>query len=302
MTLRWLMLAAIGACATHSDPASDAAPRSVSCALREPSAHASGPFTLVTGSVYVGSWNGGNVVVSKGVDGFVVVDPRSPELDRVLETWAPGAARTVIDTHSHRDHTLGNGAVAKGKGAIIAQAEVKTRLAAQQVFQGAPVSAAEVDDWPTRTYRETLTLTLNGEEIELSYPPGAHTDGDTVVFFHGSHVVGTGDVFFPNRFPYVDPDAGGRVDALVSAIDEYVRAWPADTRIVPGHGKPVCTMADLRAYQQMLHDSITWVRAGQKLGLSPDSLGTRGAPAEYRQWAWSLVPESLWVSLVARAQ
>ena len=56
------------------------------------------------------------------------------------------------------------------------------------------------------------------------------------------------------------------------------------------------------APQQMLHDSITWVRAGQKLGLSPDSLGTRGAPAAYRQWAWPLVPESLWVSLVARTQ
>jgi glyoxylase-like metal-dependent hydrolase (beta-lactamase superfamily II) len=252
--------------------------------------------------VYVGAWNGGNVVVSKGTDGVVVVDPRAPEVDAALETWAPGATRTVIDTHSHRDHTLGNGAVARTTGVIIAHEEVRTRLATPQVFQGSKVPASPPADWPTRTYRNELDLSLNGEELELIHPKGAHTDGDTVVYFRGAHVVAMGDVFFPDRFPYVDPDAGGTVDALVHAIDRFVREWPEDTRIVPGHGQAVCTMNDLRNYQRMLHDSVAWVQAGQRLGLSLDSLASRGAPPAYKSWAWPLVPEPLWVALVARSQ
>lgn len=259
------------------------------------------PFQKVSGSVYVAQMDGGNVVVSRGPDGLVVVDPRAPELDSILEAWAPAAKRTVVNTHSHRDHTAGNRAVAKADGSIIAQAEVSLRLGRPQVFKGMRVGAAPRADWPTRTYVDRLELSLNGERVELIHPPGAHTDGDTLVFFHGSGVVALGDVFFPDRFPYVDPDGGGRVDALIAAIDQLVRELPVGVRLVPGHGRSVCSLDDLRAYQRMLHDSDAWVKSGQAAGVSLDALVSRGAPPAYESWAWPLVPEPLWVRLVAGA-
>lgn len=255
----------------------------------------------VSGSVYVARLAGGNVLVSRGHDGLVVVDPRAPELDALLEAWAPAAIRTVIDTHSHRDHTAGNAAVAKANGSIIAQAQVGERLAHPQIFKGMSVPEAPRADWPTRTYVDRLELSLNGERIELMHPPGAHTDGDTVVFFHGSGVIALGDLFFPEHFPYVDPDGGGRVDALIAAIDQLVRELPAGVRVVPGHGRSPCSLHDLRAYQRMLHDSQAWVKSGQAAGLSLEALEARGAPSAYESWAWPLVPESLWVRLVAGA-
>ena len=303
MSLRAVLLLAVSGCTTQAVPASHEAARRESCAF---SAHvkprSDQRFVPVGGSVYVAHWEGGNVVVSKGVDGVVIVDPRSPEIDPALETWAPHAARTVIDTHSHRDHTAGNAVVARPGGVIIAQAAVKARLLTAQVFQGQPVPPAPAADLPSRIYQDHLELTLNGERVELLHPVGAHTDGDTVVFFHGSGVVAMGDVFFPDHFPYVDPDSGGRVDALVAAIDGFVRDWPADLRIIPGHGRSPCTMADLRVYQEMLHDSMAWVHSGRELGLSPQALTARGGPPAYKAWAWPLVPEPLWVTLVARAQ
>jgi hypothetical protein len=127
-----------------------------------------------------------------------------------------------------------------------------------------------------------MHLSLNGQEIDLVHPAGAHTDGDTVVIFTNAKVVAMGDVFFPDRFPYVDPDSGGRVGALVAAIDDFVRTWPEDMRIVPGHGRSVCSMVDVRAYQGMLHESLAWVGAGRRAGLSMDGLVARGAPVAYK--------------------
>ena len=262
----------------------------------------SGPTTVptrVADAVYVLSIAGGNVVVSRGTDGLVVVDPRVPAVAEVLEAFSPDTPRTVIDTHSHRDHTSGNGAVVRAPGEIFAHDAVKARLVVPQIFKGSPVAVAPAVDWPTRTYSDRLQLHLNGDDIELVHPAGAHTDGDTVVIFSKAHVVAMGDIFFPDRFPYVDPDAGGRVDALVVAIDGFVRAWPEDMRIIPGHGRSVCTMVDLRKYQTMLHDSLYWIGAGRRAGLSLDRMLVRGAPAAYKGWAWPLVDEKLWVSLVA---
>ena len=299
-----VLLVFLGACAKLGVNAAAATPHSCAIHGHTPSAAAVVPTSspvLVNRSVYVLSVAGGNVVVLKGKDGLVVVDPRIPEVREALEAFAPGAPRLVINTHSHRDHTDGNTAVAKPPGNITAHRAVKDRLATAQLFKGIPVSAAPASDWPTRTYGDRLTLHLDDEDVELLHPPGAHTDGDSVVIFHAAHVVAMGDVFFPDRFPYVDPDGGGRVDALVHAIDGFVREWPEDTRIVPGHGRPVCSMSDLRTYRDMLHASVAWSSAGRRSGLSPSEVVARGAPTAYKSWSWPLVDEALWMSLVAKA-
>lgn len=110
-----------------------------------------------------------------------------------------------------------------------------------------------------------------------------------------------GDVFCPDRFPCVDPDSGDRVEALVAAVGDFVRTWPEEMLIVPGHGRSVCSMTDLRAYQGMLHESSTWVGARRRAGLSMDGPRARGAPPAFKGWARPLVDENLRVSLVANS-
>ena len=49
----------------------------------------------------------------------------------------------------------------------------------------------------------------NGEGVQLFFQPKAHSDGDVMVFFRGSDVVSTGDVFRTDGYPVIDSAQGG---------------------------------------------------------------------------------------------
>ena len=50
---------------------------------------------------------------------------------------------------------------------------------------------------PTRTTPTSMKLShfFNGEGVQLIHQPAAHTDGDSIVYFRGSDVIATGDIF-----------------------------------------------------------------------------------------------------------
>src|SRR5690606_9588844 len=148
----------------------------------------------------------------------------------------------------HRDHTAANRLFG---GEVVAHENVRRRLEVAQVFQGHPVSAAPREEWPDRSYSDTLLLELGGEHIELRHLQGAHTDGDTIVVFRDSNVVALGDVFAPGRFPYVDPDMNGNPLMLAQHVDRLISELPPDASLVPGHFGPVATMNELRAFAHM---------------------------------------------------
>jgi cyclase len=63
-------------------------------------------------------------------------------------------------------------------------------------------------------------------------------------------VLAIGDVIFAGEFTYIDLDRGGSVLGLIDDLDTILRSYPADVRLVPGHG-PTLKMDDLRAYREM---------------------------------------------------
>src|SRR5437773_7865572 len=103
---------------------------------------------------------------------------------------------------------------------------------------------------PTRVLGR-LTLEANGDRLEVSHVPPAHTDTDVTVRFVHANVLHAGDVFFNGRYPYIDGNTGGRVDGMIEASNRLLHEAEADTRIVPGHG-PLATRADLVKYRDML--------------------------------------------------
>src|SRR5213592_3240962 len=68
--------------------------------------------TKVAGSVYMLEGAGGNIGVSVGDDGIVVVDdefaPLAPKIKEALKTISNKPVKFVINTHFHGDHTGGN--------------------------------------------------------------------------------------------------------------------------------------------------------------------------------------------------
>ncbi len=256
--------------------------------------------TKLAGSIYMLEGAGGNIGVSAGADGILIIDdqfaPLADKIRAALKEINPGPLRFVLNTHYHGDHTGSN--VAFGKEAtIIAHDNVRARLAAEQIVLGEKSPASPKEALPVITFKESVSVHFNGEEIRVIHYPNGHTDGDSVMFFHTSNVVHMGDHFFANRFPFVDLDHGGSVEGLTKNVGDIAARLPADTRIIPGHG-PISTLDDLKRYHRMLLETTAYVRKEIQAGKTLEQLKTGGLPAEWKTWGTGFINTERWIETI----
>ena len=211
--------------------------------------------------LYVLFGNGGNIGVSVGADGVLIVDDgQFPQLmPRNLEAIrAVGGHRVdlAINTHFHVDHADGNLVLGPTGTWFVAQANTREMLAKDRIVNTVmrpptaykPYPAAAL---PVVTFTEGMQMHFNGETIDLMHVGPAHTTGDAVVFFRNHNVVHTGDVFNNAGYPYIDTDNGGDLDGTITFCEAILREIRPDTVVIPGHG-PVGTYDDLAAHIAML--------------------------------------------------
>ena len=261
--------------------------------------------TKVAGNVYMLEGAGGNIGVSVGDDGLLIVDdqfaPLADKIRAALKGIADKKLHFILNTHWHGDHTGGN-VVFGPEATIIAHDNVRKRLATEQksaVFNSTtPPSPKEA--LPVITFDQTLTVHFNGEEIRAIHYPKGHTDGDSVIFFSASNVVHLGDDFFAGRFPFVDLESGGSVEGLVKNIGELITKIPADAKLIPGHG-PISTLDDLKSYYRMLQQTTEIVRGKIKAGKTLDQIKTEGLPAEWAPWGTGFIKTDRWVETIYKS-
>lgn len=227
----------------------------------------------VQGNVYALFGAGGNTTVQVGPAGVLVVDTQyagmSEKLLAAVRSLSDEPLRYVINTHAHGDHIGGNEALIAA-GATVAGGNVARTIGDAQ--EGAKAIAHEnvllsligqespppVAAWPTDTYVEgPRELFFNDEAIQLIHQPDAHTNGDTIVYFRGSDVISTGDLFVTTSYPVIDLSRGGSLNGIIDALNEIIAiAIPRDrqeggTMIIPGHGR-IGDEADVVEYRDML--------------------------------------------------
>src|SRR5579864_3475630 len=119
----------------------------------------------VAGTVYMLEGSGGNIGVSVGDDGIVIVDdqfaPLAPKIKAALKGITDKPLRFVLNTHFHGDHTGGN-AQFGSEATIIAHENVRKRL----LEGGAPPGGAppaSKEALPVITFNDRATVHLNGE-------------------------------------------------------------------------------------------------------------------------------------------
>jgi glyoxylase-like metal-dependent hydrolase (beta-lactamase superfamily II) len=233
----------------------------------------------VAGNVYMLEGSGGNIGVSVGDDGIVIVDdqfaPLAEKIREALKSITDKPVRFVINTHYHGDHTGGNLEFQK-TSPIIAQDNVRKRMEKDGVAgNGGSVShtfkASAPGALPIITFDNQMTVHLNGEDIRALHVPAGHTDGDSVIFFPKSNVVHMGDDFVTYGFPFVDISSGGSVRGMIDAIDKVLAQVPADVKLIPGHG-PISNVADARKFQQMMKDTLAAVETSMKQGKTLDQM------------------------------
>ena len=229
--------------------------------------------TLAPG-VHVLFGAGGNIGVSTGPDGSVLIDDQfAPLTDKIVaavKALSPGPVRFVINTHWHGDHSGGNENLGKAGTIIVAHDNVRKRMASEQFIalfkQTVPASPAAA--LPVVTFDTASSLHLNGEDIRAVHVPPAHTDGDALVVFTRANVIHMGDTYFAGNYPFVDLSSGGSARGLIAAVDRGLVLGNATTKYIPGHG-PVTDRAALQAYRAMLVDAVARVDRLRKAGRTP---------------------------------
>ncbi len=267
--------------------------------------------THVAGNVHRLEGAGGNIGVSVGPDGVLIVDdqfaPLAPKIREALGKLARGKVKTkgqvaveyVLNTHWHLDHTGGN-AVFGREGRIVAHSHVRTRLASEQhmdiMGRQESYPAAPKEALPVITFDQGLSLFFNGEEIRLTHMPSGHTDGDVVVHFTGSNVMHLGDLFTGDKFPYIDLENGGSLEGCLRNVEQLLRTLPAGVKIMSGH-RAVMGRADLELFARMLRDTVTLVKGALAAGKTLEQVKAEGMPAEYATWGDAFVKTDAWLTL-----
>ena len=219
---------------------------------------------------------GGNIGVSHGEDGTVLIDdqfaPLTPKIQAAIAALGASPVKYLINTHWHGDHSGGNENFGKAGALIMAHDNVRVRMASDQKTPFGEVKASPKVALPVITYAEGLKLHLNGEEVRVISVPPAHTDGDSIVHWTKSNVIHMGDLFFHKMsFPFVDRSSGGDVRGVIAAADKVLAMADDQTKIIPGHG-PVASKAELLAYRDMLVAIVGKVEAAVKAGKSLEEI------------------------------
>ena len=217
----------------------------------------------VTDKFYTLDGQGGTIGVLFGPDGVFMVDtqfaPLSDKIAAAIKRLTPQPIKFIVNTHVHGDHTGGDENFGKTGATIISREELRYRLAHPNPnANGTPGVPMPTAGLPRMTYRDMLTLRMNGEEIQLIAIPRAHTDGDTLVYFPGLDVIMTGDFYRSIQYPNVDRANGGSLQGLLDGLGLVIGRAGPNTKIIPGHGPTVDRTAVIahRDIAMMVRDRV----------------------------------------------
>ena len=246
---------------------------------------------VITGSSIsnMDTFSGGNTAVFVTDKGVVLVDTKlpgwgQPILERI-KTVTDKPVTTIINTHTHDDHTGSNDFFGASVETIVHD-NTRTNMARMDSFKGA--KAAFV---PKRTYKDKLTIGSGRDQVDLHYLGAGHTNGDTFVVFPALRVMHTGDMFAWKALPYIDTGNGGSVVAHAETLGKAVSTIQNVDTIITGH-TPVLPWTDLREYAEFNRDFVAWAQGQIKAGKTVAQAATEyQVPAKYKGYTVSPNPQ-----------
>lgn len=202
---------------------------------------------------------GGNIAVSVGDDGVLIVDDQFPQLmpkiKSAIKSLGGKQVDFAINTHWHFDHAEGNISLGPGGTWLVSQANSRQMMQQDHIINLVSLAyeqkAYPESAWPDITYDDTMQFHFNGEQIDLMHFGPAHTTGDTAIVFRKSNAVHLGDVYNNSGYPFIDAGNGGTLDGVIEFCSATLKAIDENTVVIPGHG-PLANYEDLVEYVDML--------------------------------------------------
>ncbi|QTD57110.1 MBL fold metallo-hydrolase [Parasphingorhabdus cellanae] len=228
---------------------------------------------------------GGNIGVSYGPDGTVLIDdqfaPLTPKIQTAIGALGAEPVKYLINTHWHGDHSGGNENFGKAGALIMAHDHVRERMAGEQKSGRGNDPASPKEALPVVTYHDGIKLHLNGDEVYVKHMKHAHTDGDSIIFWKKANVIHMGDLYFNKvTLPFIDLNSGGNAMGVLAAAEKALTMVDDNTQIIPGHG-PMATKADLMDYRDMLKTVIEAVEKARGEGKTLEQIQAMKPAAQW---------------------
>ena len=213
-------------------------------------------------------FTGGNTGVFIMETGVAIVDTKlagyGPTILERIRKVTPKPVTTIINTHTHGDHTGSNPGFPATVD-IVAHENTKANMEKMDAFKAAGAAFL-----PKRTYKDRLTLFKGKDQIELYHFGAGHTNGDTFIYFPALRTLQAGDMFPWKDAPFIDRGNGGSGVAWPATLAKLLAAVKDVDTVIPGHIPPA-TRADLEEFQRYSAELLTAVQAAKKAGQSADA-------------------------------
>ena len=254
----------------------------------------------ITDNLYLFFGLGGNIAVSIGDDGVLIVDDQVPSLipkikDAIKEIGGGDLVYT-INTHWHFDHAEGNLALDPKITKIISQSNARDYMSRGGLIDmvNSRINQEPYPDYalPVITYENGMTLYFNDEEIEIVHFGPAHTSGDSAVIFHNQNAIHYGDVFVTEGYPFIDVSSGGSIDGIINFLSRSLEKLKPGAIVLPGHGE-IGNIQDVKNMINMLEtvrDRISkMIDEGKSLQEVIDAKPTKDFDKKYPDWLGNFV-------------
>ncbi len=260
--------------------------------------------TKLAENVYVMMGAGGNIGVSAGKDGVVLIDdeytPLTQKVKAAVVSISDQPIKFVINTHWHNDHTGGNEDLGEAGAVIVAHETVRNRLSTEQFmsFFNLRTPPSPEAALPVVTFAKEVSLHVNGDELHVFHVAPGHTDGEVIIHWRDSNVIHAGDLFFTSSYPFIDLDSGGAIGGIIAAADRMIDLADEATQVISGHGT-MSNKKDLMAWRDMVTTIRSRIEMQMKEGKSLDEILASKPTEEFdEKWGKGFIEPDQFVQLV----
>jgi len=230
--------------------------------------------------------------------GVVLIDTKLPGfagaiLDKV-KSVTPKPVTTIINTHTHGDHTGGNTDFPRTVE-VVTQANTKANMAKMDAFKG------QNDGFlPRKTFTDRMTLGSGQDQMDLFYFGRGHTNGDAVIVLPALRIAVLGDLFARKWAPLVDAGNGGSAVEYPQTLAKAMAGVKNVDSIITGHSSrtigsgatakfepfgPVVKWADLQEYTDFTREFVASAQASMKAGRTVEqAVAEMKLPAKYKDY------------------
>jgi glyoxylase-like metal-dependent hydrolase (beta-lactamase superfamily II) len=225
----------------------------------------------VQGKVHLLAGAGGNIAAQVGDEGVLLVDTGYEQMSgkvlAAMRKLSNGTLRRIINTTLSDAHTGANAVMIKegrlnqaGPGLGQRPNEADLIGHSQLLLLMTEIGREKIipERWPPSVFSgRQKDLYSNDEPVVILHVPNAVTAGDSMVWFRGSDVVATGEIFNQASFPYIDAAHGGTINGIIGGLNTLLDIMvpkhnqEGGTMVIPGYGR-IGDEHDVLEYRDMV--------------------------------------------------